>query len=155
MVFSLLTEDYMLTEQTIAPDFTLMGNDGKEYTLSALKGKSVVIYFYPKDDTPGCTKEACDFRDNLPQLIEKDCLVFGISKDSLASHQKFKGKYNLNFVLLSDIDLKVHKAYQVLEETKTIRSTFLIDKTGKINKIWTKVKVPNHVEAVIASLKAL
>jgi peroxiredoxin Q/BCP len=102
------------------------------HTLSKHKGQYVLIYFYPKDDTPGCTKEACAFRDNQETLLKNQVLVYGISRDSAESHAKFSQKYDLNFTLLSDPELKAHKAYGVLEENKTKRSTFLIDKKGNI-----------------------
>lgn len=144
----------MLKENTKAPDFSLVGNDGKHYSLASLKDKFAILYFYPKDNTPGCTKEACDFRDNLSELANRECLVFGISRDSIAAHSKFRDKYELNFILLSDPELEMHKAYQVLEENKTVRSTFLIYKKGKIIKIWPKVKVPGHVDEILELLKS-
>lgn len=143
----------MLELNQLAPDFELLDQDSKKHKLSDLRNKFVVIYFYPKDNTPGCTQEACDFRDNMDKLSSENCIVFGISKDSLASHLQFRDKYNLNFNLLSDPDLTVHKKYQVLnEEEKVIRSTFLIDKNGKIIKIWSKVKVSDHVAEVVSNL---
>ncbi len=142
----------MLNENALAPDFCLPGHDGQEYCLSHFRNKYVILYFYPKDNTPGCTQEACDFRDNLGSLNQKECVVFGISRDSIASHQKFQTKFNLNFILLSDPDLKVHQAYEVLESEKTIRATFLIDKSGKLAKVWPKVKVNGHVKAIIDTL---
>jgi peroxiredoxin Q/BCP len=145
----------MLKEKTAAPDFKLVDSDGNVCTLSALEGNFVVVYFYPKDATPGCTKEACDFRDNFARLTKNKCLVFGISKDGVASHQKFKNKYELNFTLLSDPTLETHEAYQVLDAGKVIRSTFLIDKKGTLVKVWSKVKVPGHVEEVLKVLEAL
>jgi peroxiredoxin Q/BCP len=145
----------MLTEQMQAPHFKLMGNDGQSHSLSSLQGKLVIIYFYPKDNTPGCTQEACDFRDSLSEFKQKGIQVFGISKDSIASHQKFIDKFDLNFILLSDPELKTHKDYYVLDQNKTIRSTFLIDKKGKINKIWQKVKVSGHINEILKSLENL
>ena len=143
----------MLKMQALAPDFTLPGTDGKLHQLSALKNKLVIIYFYPKDNTPGCTQEACDFRDNFSQLTQENCIIFGVSKDSLSSHEKFKNKYALNFILLSDPELKVHAAYHALEDGKTLRTTFLIDKEGKVAKIWPKVSVKNHVEEVLKTVQ--
>ncbi len=143
----------MIKERSKAPDFTLPDDTGTLQTLAQFRGKWVVIYFYPKDDTPGCTKEACDFRDNLPNLAKKNCVVLGISKDNEKSHTKFKEKYDLNFILLSDADLAVHKSYHALEEGKTIRSTFLIDGQGNIVKIWPKVKVDGHVSAILKVLE--
>jgi peroxiredoxin Q/BCP len=145
----------MLEENQLAPNFTLVDNTEKSHSLVDVRGKPVVVYFYPKDDTPGCTREACDFRDNLAVLTKENCLVWGISKDNTSSHAKFIDKYDLNFTLLSDTDLKVHKAYGALEDNKTVRSTFLIDQNGKLAKIWPTVKVDGHVSAVMVAVKAL
>lgn len=146
-----------------APGFALQGDDGQQHTLAAHRGKPVVVYFYPKDDTPGCTVEACGFRDNMARVTAKGAVVYGVSKDSLASHDKFKQKYNLNFTLLSDPELATHRAYgawgeKVLYGQKTvgvIRSTFLIDKNGVVARAWPKVKVDGHVDAVLQALEAL
>ena len=140
-----------------APDFTLPGNDGNTYTLSNSIGKNVVLFFYPKDNTPGWTKEALSFKDNLTTLEELDTIIFGISKDSINSHNKFIEKQNLNYILLSDEDKVVCSLYDVLKEKnmygkKTIgieRSTFIINKDGNLSKIFRKVKVDGHVEEVI------
>lgn len=145
----------MLKESSIAPDFSLPGNDGKIHHLSQQKGKCVVVYFYPRDNTPGCTTEACDFKDNMEIIADNNCIVYGISRDSMPSHQKFSDKYNLNFTLLSDEMLEAHKAFKVLNENKTIRATFLIDKEGKIAKVWPKVSVKGHVMEVIRELLKL
>ncbi len=146
----------MLEENTQAPNFCLLDANGESHELSKLTGKYIILYFYPRDNTPGCTQQACDFRDNLKDFDKKNCLVYGISRDSLLSHQKFATKHELNFTLLSDPELVVHKAYEVLtEENKTVRSTFLIDRNGKLLKIWPKVKVPEHVLRVITTLKDL
>jgi peroxiredoxin Q/BCP len=142
----------MLMENQSAPLFTLNDHLGKSYGLSDFQSKYVVIYFYPKDDTPGCAREACDFRDNLAALAKENCVVLGISKDDAKSHEKFAGKYDLNFTLLSDVDFKVHEAYGARIDNKTIRSTFLIDKNGKIAKIWPNVKVDGHVAAVMKAI---
>ena len=142
----------MLKEGTKAPDFILPGSDGKMHSLLSQKGNLVVLYFYPKDNTPGCTKEACDFNDNLDRLAKKGCIVFGISKDSIQSHKKFIDKYQLNFTLLSDESLETHMDYEVLDTHKVIRTTFLIDKNGMIAKIWPGVSVKGHVDAVLKSL---
>ena len=143
-----------------APGFHLAGDDGKTHDLLDHKGAPVVIYFYPRDDTPGCTVEACDFRDNMARAQKAGAVVYGVSRDSLKSHEKFKAKYNLNFTLLSDPDLTVHKAYgawgkKVMygkEVEGTIRSTFLIDGKGVLRQAWPKVKVDGHVDAVLAGL---
>jgi peroxiredoxin Q/BCP len=145
----------MLTEQMQAPEFKLMGADGKEYSLSECKGNRVVLYFYPKDDTPGCTTEACDFRDNIEDIKAHKAIVFGISKDGIASHQKFIAKHALNFTLLSDPNLEAYQAYGALESGKTIRNTYLIDEAGKVVKIWPKVQVKGHVAKVLEAIKAL
>lgn len=144
-----------------APLFTLPTDSNELLSLQNLKGKNVILYFYPKDDTPGCTKEACDFRDSFP-LLKDNVVILGISKDSPASHQKFKQKYDLPFTLLSDKDAKVCEAYGVINPKsmfgKTFlgiqRSTFLIDENGIIQRIWRKVKVPQHVEAVLNEIKS-
>jgi thioredoxin-dependent peroxiredoxin len=143
-----------------APELGLMGDDGKKHSLKDHKGERVVVFFYPKDLTSGCTTEACDFRDNMARLKKKGVVVYGVSKDSLASHEKFKTKHDLNFVLLSDEDLAVQKAYGVWGEKSmygkkmmgTIRSTFLIDEKGVIARAWPKVKVAGHVDDVLAAL---
>ena len=140
----------------IAPDFTLPTDNDGEITLSSLKGQKVVIYFYPKDNTPGCTKEACAFNDTLSALNDLNTQVIGISKDSVKKHDNFKSKYDLKFPLASDENDDTCERYGVWKEKsmygKTFmgieRSTFLIDENGKIAQIWRKVKVPEHVEAV-------
>lgn len=144
-----------------APDFTLADENEKAVTLSKLRGKKVVLYFYPKDNTPGCTKEACDFRDTFSQFKKQGVEVFGISKDSAKAHTKFIEKYSLPFSLLVDNNADVCEAYGVINKKsmfgKTFlgiqRSTFLIDETGIIRAIWRKVKVPGHVEQVLEELK--
>ena len=146
---------------TIVPDFTLMGSDGKEHKLNDYKGKKVVLYFYPKDNTPGCTTEACDFRDNINEINNLNAVVLGISKDNLNSHNKFIEKFNLPFILLSDEDKIVCNLYDVIKEKNMYgkkvlgieRSTFLIDEEGKLIKEFRKVKVKGHIEEVLNSLK--
>ncbi|HEV2389638.1 MAG TPA: thioredoxin-dependent thiol peroxidase [Nitrososphaerales archaeon] len=143
-----------------APDFTLPSSSEESVTLSELRGKNVVLYFYPKDDTPGCTKEACTFRDNLPKFGAMDAVILGVSKDSLDSHAGFIKKYGLNFTLLSDEDLKVNNLYHTWVEKEnygrkywgTERSTFVIGRDGKILKIFRKVKVDGHEQEVLAAL---
>ena len=146
-----------------APDFTLPTDGGGSVSLSALKGRPVVIYFYPKDDTSGCTKEACGFRDQLPDFSGVDAAIIGISKDSVASHDKFKAKYGLNFPLASDADGKVCEAYGAWVEKSMYgrrymgidRSTILVDRDGTVRALWRKVKVPGHVEEVLKTLRGL
>ena len=145
-----------------APDFTLPASGGTTFKLSALKGQMVVVYFYPKDDTSGCTKEACAFSENIAAFNRIKAKVIGISRDSVASHEKFITKYGLKFSLASDEDGKVCEKYGVWVEKSMYgrkymgidRSTFLIGADGKILQIWNKVKVPGHVEEVIEAVKA-
>lgn len=146
-----------LTVGDKAPDFTLPSDAEKIISLKELRGKDVLLYFYPKDNTPGCTKEACDFRDHFEQFKKKGIQIFGISKDSAKSHKKFKEKYALPFTLLVDQNADVCEAYGVINKKslfgKTFlgieRATFLIDGKGIIRAIWRKVKVPQHVEQVL------
>lgn len=143
-----------------APDFTLPSDKGDSISLKGLRGKTVVLYFYPKDDTSGCTAQACQFRDLHPSFDTEKALVIGISKNSVKSHQKFKDKYSLCFPLLSDEEGTVCNQYGVWVEKSMYgrkyfgieRTTFLIDKEGIIQKIWPKVKVPNHGEAVLKAI---
>jgi peroxiredoxin Q/BCP len=143
-----------------APDFSLMGDDGKEHSLKDFKGKKIVLFFYPKDDTSGCTKEACSFRDNTPLIKKKGAVVLGVSGDSVESHNKFVAKYDLNFVLLSNEDKSVLDAYGVWKEKSMYgrtfmgieRTTFIIDEHGKISHIFPKVKVDGHTEEVLDAL---
>lgn len=145
----------------IAPDFELSGSDGKNHKLSDYKGKKVILYFYPKDNTPGCTTEACDFRDNFKAIGDLNTIILGISKDNLNSHNKFIEKFNLPFVLLSDEEQVVCKLYDVIKEKNMFgkkvmgieRSTFLIDENGLLIKEYRKVKVKGHVEAIIEEIK--
>jgi peroxiredoxin Q/BCP len=141
-----------------APDFTLPADGGGSFTLSQARGKKVILYFYPKDDTPGCTKEACAFQESLPDFSGANATVVGVSKDDPAKHDRFKAKYGLTFPLLSDADNAVCVAFGVWKEKtnygKTYmgieRSTFLIDEQGVIAKVWRKVKVEGHAAAVLA-----
>jgi len=150
-------------EGSKAPDFNLVATDGKKVKLSALKGQPVVVYFYPKDDTPGCTREACAFRDQKKQLEKLGAVVLGISPDDNASHQKFATKFELNFPLLSDTDHAVAEKYGAWREENMYakksmgiqRSTFLIDAQGKIARVWKKVSVDGHDEQVLEALKGL
>ena len=148
---------------TPAPDFTMPTDGGGSVTLSALRGKPVILYFYPKDDTSGCTSEACGFRDQLPDFSGLDAVIIGVSKDSVASHDKFKAKYELPFTLASDKETGVAEAYGVWVEKSMYgrkymgleRATFLIDKDGIVRNVWRKVKVTGHVAAVLKALQAL
>jgi thioredoxin-dependent peroxiredoxin len=149
-----------LAEGTVAPDFTAPTNGGGTVSLSALKGKSVVLFFYPKDNTPGCTKEACSFRDSFAALKKKGVVVLGVSVDSVKSHDKFVEKFDLPFTLVSDEDRKIVEAYGVWGEKMfmgrkfmgTNRMTFLIGPDGKIRKVWPKVKPEEHVAEVLSAL---
>ena len=152
----------MSLEGKQAPAFSLEGSDGKQHTLSEYTGKTVVIYFYPKDNTPGCTKEACGFRDNHRKLAESDIVLFGVSKDSIASHNKFIDAFGLPFVLLSDPDTTMLQAYEAFGEKVTcgkktigiIRSTVVIGPDGIVKKHWPKVaKAELHPGQVFEYLK--
>ena len=146
-----------------APDFTAPTDGGDTLKLSGLRGKPVVLYFYPKDDTPGCTTEACGFRDAAPDFKKLKTQVVGISKDSVARHDKFKAKYELPFTLVSDEDGKICEKYGTWIEKSLYgrkymgidRATFLIDGDGVVRRVWRKVKVAGHVDGVQEALKAL
>jgi thioredoxin-dependent peroxiredoxin len=155
------TQAKELVEGANAPDFELGSDDGKTYSLSQFRGeREVVLYFYPKDDTPGCTKEACSFRDTFPDFSRKDVQILGVSSDDLDSHSKFRTKYSLNFPLLSDPDHKVSQQYGVYKLKNNYgrsywgieRSTFIIDKAGKIKKIFRRVQVDGHTGEIMANL---
>lgn len=151
-----------LTLGQIVPDFTVEATNNQQVTLSALKGKKVVLYFYPKDSTPGCTTQGGDFRDLYSQFQVANTLVFGISRDSIKSHENFKAKQNFPFELLSDADETLCNIFDVLKQKKLFgkeylgieRSTFLINEEGKLVEEWRKVKVPNHVQAVLEAAQA-
>ena len=144
-----------------APDFALKDGEGKLAKLSDFKGKKVILYFYPKDDTSGCTKEACNFRDNLDALKKLNVEVLGVSNDDEASHKKFAEKYSLPFRLLADVDKKVSREYRVYELKNMYgkeyygitRSTFVIDENGKIQQIYYKVKAEEHINEIMAEFK--
>ncbi|MCF0105791.1 MAG: thioredoxin-dependent thiol peroxidase [Holdemanella sp.] len=150
----------MLETGIIAPSFTLPDQDGKMHSLEDYKGKKVILYFYPKDNTPGCTKQACNFTERYPQILEKNAVVLGISKDSVASHKKFVDKYNLSFPLLSDPELKVILAYDVWKEKKNygksymgvVRTTYLIDDNGMIVLSNDKVKAATDGDVMTGKL---
>ncbi len=136
------------------PDFTLKSDSGEEVSLSDLKGKTSIIYFYPKDDTPGCTKEACSFRDNINSFQSIGVPVFGVSVDSVESHKKFKEKYSLPFTLLSDSDKKLVTKLKIKSLIGfASRVTFILDKDGKVLKIYPKVSPDKHAEEILAFLR--
>lgn len=150
----------MLKPGTKAPDFSLPDQDGKIHTLSEYTGRKVILYFYPKDSTPGCTKQACGFSELYPQFTEKGAVVLGVSKDSVASHKKFREKYNLNFTLLSDPELTAIQAYEVWQEKKNygkvsmgvVRTTYLIDEKGMIEKVFESVKAAENPAQMLEEL---
>ncbi len=150
----------MLEVGTKAPDFSLPDQNGKIHTLAEYAGKKVVLYFYPKDNTPGCTKQACGFSERYPQFMEKGAVVLGISKDSVASHKRFEEKYNLGFTLLADPELAAIKAYDVWQEKKNygkvsmgvVRTTYLIDENGIIVKAFDKVKAAENPKQMLEEL---
>ena len=150
----------MLSVGDPAPNFTLSDADGNSVKLSDFKGKKVVLYFYPKDDTPGCTKEACGFRDAQNEYWEANAVVIGVSPDSEKSHQRFRDKYDLPFLLLADPDRQAIDAFKVWKEKNMYgkkymgveRSTFIIDEAGMVQEILRKVKVEGHVQTVLSSL---
>ena len=151
----------MIKNKLKAPNFKLLSTGDKEIELNKLKSKYIVLYFYPKDDTPGCTLETKDFNKLLNKFKKEDCLIFGISKDNIKSHEKFKKKYSVKFDLLADEDKKVMKSYKVWAKKKfmgrefmgTVRSTYIIDKNKKILNSWTNVKTLGHANEVYDFLK--
>ena len=152
----------MVERGTPAPDFTLPSDDRGDVVLSSFRGRRVVLYFYPKDDTPGCTAQACELRDSLPRFEGVDAVILGVSPDSVASHVRFREKYGLNFALLADEDHAVAEAYGVWKEKSMYgrtymgieRSTFLIDEEGVVAEAWRKVKAEGHAELVAGALSA-
>jgi len=151
----------MLSEGSMAPDFILLSDGGAEVSLSDYRGKKVVLYFYPKDNTPGCTTEACSFRDDHSQILAAGAVVLGVSPDPVKSHVRFKSMFSLPFALLSDPDHRVAAMYGAWGEKKMygkttmgiIRSTFVIDEEGRILKVFPKVKADGHSQEVLAVLK--
>lgn len=152
----------MLETGIKAPDFTLLNQDGESVTLSQYLGKKVILYFYPKDNTPGCTKQACGFAQLYPDFNEKGAVILGVSKDSVKSHKKFQEKYQLPFTLLSDPELQVIQAYDVWKEKNmygkkvmgVVRTTYLINEEGIIEKAYTKVKAAQNPEDMLKVLNA-
>ena len=152
-----------MKENLKAPSFSLPSTSNNEYSLSDSLGKYIVLYFYPKDDTPGCTIETNDFNKMLSKFKKLDCEVLGVSKDGLKSHNKFREKYKIKFDLLADEEIKVLKKYKVWAKKKfmgrefmgIVRTTFLIDKKGKILKIWDNVKVKDHAKEVLETLQSI
>jgi peroxiredoxin Q/BCP len=152
-----------IDEGSPAPAFELDGDDGKKYRLADLKGKPVVVYFYPKDDTPGCTREACAFRDRKKEIERLGAVVLGVSPDDADSHAKFRKKFDLNFPLLVDDDHELADQFGAWREKNMygkksmgiVRSTFLIDRDGKVAKAWRKVNVDGHDEQVLAAIRDL
>lgn len=161
--WELNTEVLTMVEKGIAaPDFTLPSDEGGDVTLSSFRGRQVVLYFYPKDDTPGCTIQACDFRDSLPRFEGIEALVLGISPDPVEAHAGFRAKFGLNFPLLADEDHTVSEAYGVWKERMSYgrrtmgieRSTFLIDADGNVVEVWRKVRPEGHTEMLAEFLGA-
>ena len=150
----------MLEIGMLAPDFALLDSEGREHKLSDYLGRKIVLYFYPRDNTPGCTRQACAFASAYDEFRRRDILVIGISRDSVASHKKFAEKYNLPFILLSDPDLVAIQSYGVWQEKKlygktsfgVVRTTFIIDETGKISAVMPKVKPDTNAEKILNSL---
>ncbi len=153
----------MLTPGELAPDFTLPTDSGEELTLSSLRGRPVVLFFYPKDDTSGCTVEACEFRDLFPRFDGSKAVILGMSPDSVKSHQKFKAKYELPYALVADTEKVALQAYGVWKEKSMYgkkymgveRTTVLIDADGRVAQVFEKVKPAGHAEAVMAAVAAL
>ena len=150
----------MVEKGSLAPDFTLSTGDGTEVSLSDFRGKKVLLYFYPRDNTPGCTTQACDLRDESAGLAKKGLVVLGVSPDSVASHERFSKKFDLNFPLLADVDHEVAEAYGVWREKTNfgvkslgiVRSSFLIDEAGQVIDLWRRVKAGKHAAWVLEKL---
>ena len=150
----------MLSIGTMAPDFTLPDQNGANHSLSDYRGQKVILYFYPKDNTAGCTRQACGFKDLMPQFREKGAVILGVSKDSVASHKRFEEKYGLPFTLLSDVEKTVIQAYDVWKEKKNygkvsmgvVRTTYLIDENGVIVRAFDKVKAADNPAQMLGEL---
>jgi thioredoxin-dependent peroxiredoxin len=150
----------MLKENDVAPDFTLESDTGEQITLSALRGKKVVLYFYPKDDTPGCTTQACELRDHVGEFDSRGAIILGVSPDPVTKHRKFKDKYQLPFTLLADVDHQVAEQYGVWKEKSMYgrkywgneRTTFVIDEEGRISRVLPNVKPAEHVGQLLGAL---
>mgnify|MGYP001041336146 CR=1 FL=1 len=150
-----------MMQADLISDFELNATSGKQFRLSDIKSKYLVVFFYPKDDTPGCTNESQQFRDLYPEFVQMDCEVVGVSRDNLKSHEKFKEKYSLPYDLLSDADEVVCELFDVIKmknmygkQVRGIeRSTFILDRTGKLYKMWRGVKVPGHAEEVLSFIR--
>lgn len=146
---------------TKVPDFTSQTDDGEKFSLYDNLGNWIILYFYPKDDTPGCTSQACDFRDNMERITSLGAKVIGVSPDGISSHEKFKSKYNLNFKLVADGDKEIGKLFDIIGEKSmfgkkyqgVIRTTYIIDPNGEILKVYDKVKVTGHVDKVVSDLQ--
>ena len=156
------SEGKMLEVGTMAPDFTLLNQNGEEISLSQYRGQKVILYFYPKDNTPGCTKQACGFAQLYPDFVKKGAVILGVSKDSVKSHKKFEEKYQLPFTLLSDSDLVAIQAYDVWKQKNmygkkvmgVVRTTYLINEEGIIEKAYTKVKAAQNPNDMLEVLNA-
>ena len=156
------SEGKMLEVGTMAPDFTLLNQNGEEISLSQYRGQKIILYFYPKDNTPGCTKQACGFAQLYPDFVKKGAVILGVSKDSVKSHKKFEEKYQLPFTLLSDPDLVAIQAYDVWKEKNmygkkvmgVVRTTYLINEEGIIEKAYTKVKAAQNPNDMLEVLNA-
>lgn len=156
------SEGKMLEVGTMAPDFTLLNQNGEEISLSQYRGQKVILYFYPKDNTPGCTKQACGFAQLYPDFVKKGAVILGVSKDSVKSHKKFEEKYQLPFTLLSDPDLVAIQAYDVWKEKNmygkkvmgVVRTTYLINEEGIIEEAYTKVKAAQNPNDMLEVLNA-
>lgn len=151
----------MLNVGEMAPEFTLLNQDGEEVSLSHYRGKKVILYFYPRDNTPGCTKQACGFAERYPQFEELGAVIIGVSKDTVASHKKFETKYNLPFTLVSDPELIAIQAYDVWKEKNmygkkvmgVVRTTYLIDENGTIEKVYGKVKATDNPQQMLDEIQ--